>query len=350
MPSRPLLLSLAALTLASCAPRPDDAPGSGSLGILGTAPVSPLEKVSFTFPDTRGRPFDFRRETDGRITLLYFGYTFCPDICSVQMATLAAALREVPPEVRSAVTTVFVTVDPARDTPERLQGWLRAFDSTFVGLRPGETELAEALAFYRYPPPQSGGEGDAYTMSHPAMVYAFTPDDLGRALYGPETTRAVWAHDLALLAGRDWSAGEALPAAADGDLMAQVGGIQVLDASVPKPPTATTTSFYATLHNAGTEADTLLAISTPAAERAMLHEMVQEGGVMRMSHLTGGIPLPPGATVRLQPGSLHGMLEGLRALPDAGGTVQVVLRFARAGEIPVPARVVLYEDVGRPRD
>ncbi len=346
--SRAVLLSVAsALGLFACVQAPDAALETPSLGILGTEPASPLEKVSFTFPDTRGEPFDFRRETDGRIALLYFGYTYCPDICPVQMATLAAALREVAPEVRAAVTTVFVTVDPARDTPERLAGWLAAFDSSFVGLRPGEAELAEALEFYRYPPPQSSGEGDAYTVSHPAMMYAFTPDDLGRALYGPETTKAVWVHDLALLAGRDWAGAQPLPSGPTGDLVAQVGGIQILDAVVPKPPTATTTAFYAVLHNGGTEADTLVAISTEAAERAMLHEMAQEGGVMRMRHLVGGIPLPAGATVRLQPGGLHGMLEGLGDLPDAGGTVQVLLRFARAGEVPVPASVVRYEDVGR---
>lgn len=344
----PIVFSLAAaLTLASCAPPSADAPASMSLGLLGTEPVAPLEKVSFTFPDTRGEAYDFRAETDGRIALLYFGYTFCPDICSVQMATLAAALRELPPEVRAAVTTVFVTVDPARDTPERLDAWLGAFDSTFVGLRPTPEALAEALAFYRYPPPESSGEGEGYTMSHPAMVYAFTPDDLGRAMYGSDTPKAAWAHDLALLAGRDWSGEEALPTTPGGDLMAQVGGIQVLDAVVPRPPTATTTAFYATLHNAGTEADTLLGISTPVAERAMLHDMVLEGGVMRMTHLMGGIPLPPGAFARLEPGFRHGMLEGLEELPEPGGTVIVVLRFARAGEIPVPARVVRYEDVGR---
>ena len=82
----------------------------------------------------------------------------------------------------------------------------------------------------------------------------------------------------------------------------------------------------------------------------MLHEMVLEGGVMRMTPLAGGIPLPPGATLRLEPGARHGMLEGLGPLPEPGGTVIVVLRFARAGEIPVPARVVGYEDVGAGRD
>lgn len=347
MRARTALPLVAALALASCAePRPEP-PDPLALGLLGTTLVSPLEKVSFTLPDARGRPFDFRARTDGRITLLYFGYTYCPDVCPVQMATLAAALREAPPQVRAAVTTVFVTVDPERDTPERLGGWLAAFDSTFVGLRGTAEEVARALAFYRYPPPERSGEEPDYTVSHPALVYAFTPDDLGRALYGPETSKAVWAHDLAAMAGRDWTGTAAAASASASDALARAGGIQVLDAVVPRPPSATTTALYLTLVNAGAAADTLLGFSTPAAERSMLHEMVMEGGVMRMRHLMGGIALPPGDTVRLEPGARHGMLEGLRGLPEAGATVTVVLRFARAGEVAIPARVVLYEDVGR---
>ncbi|HSG47004.1 MAG TPA: SCO family protein, partial [Longimicrobiales bacterium] len=117
------LLSLAgALTGASCS-APADAPRDpDALALLGTVPVTPLDKVSFTLTDTRGRPFDFRAETDGHITLLFFGYTFCPDICPVHMATLAAALTELDPGVRQDVRVVFVTVDPQRDTPERLGG------------------------------------------------------------------------------------------------------------------------------------------------------------------------------------------------------------------------------------
>lgn len=346
-PRSPLALA-AALALAACAPGADAPRDANPLSLLGTVPISPLEKVSFTLTDTRGRPFDFRAETDGRITLLFFGYTFCPDICPVHMATLAAALDEVPPEVREQVVTVFVTVDPARDTPERLEGWLDAFDSTFIGVWGSAEDVNEALAFYRYPPTETSGDEVGYTVGHPALIYAFSPDDLGRAMYGPETPRTTWVHDLTVLAGHDWSAGApADPTTGTAGVAAQAGGIQVLEPRVPRPPTATTTAFYFTLRNVGAEADTLLEIATDAAERSSLHDMIREGSVMRMAPLEGGIPLEPGATVRLEPGSRHGMLEGLRDLPEAGSDVTIRFRFARAGWLDVPARVVRYEDLGR---
>lgn len=348
MNNRSALVSAAlVLALGGCGPAPDRS-DPNPLGLLGTVPFSPLEKVDFTLPDTRGRPFDFRAETDGRIALLFFGYTFCPDICPIHMASLSAALRELEPEVRDRIVTVFVSVDPERDTPERLQGWLHAFDSSFVGVTGTEEELNRALAFYRYPPTQFSGEAVGYTVSHPALIYAFTPDNLGRALYGSDTPKAVWVHDLNRMAGHDWSpTGAPLDAPPGQALAAEEAGLQVWDAVVPRPPTATTTAFYATVHNAGPEADTLVGIATGAAASAMLHDMVAEGGVMRMVHLHGGIALPAGGTVRLQPGGLHGMLVGLQGLPEPGSTVRIVLRFARAGEVALDARVVTYEDVGR---
>jgi len=347
MSSRLPIAVAAALALGACAPGAEPPPDPGALALQGTAPFSPLDKVSFTLTDTRGEPFDFRKETDGRIALLFFGYTFCPDICPVHMATLAAALRRLPEEVRSQVTTVFATVDPDRDTPERLHGWLAAFDSSFVGVYGTEEEITEALAFYRYHPPEKSGEEVGYTVGHPALIYAFTPDNLGRAMYGPETSQEVWIHDLTLMAGHDWSTGEAAQALSGGTVAAEVAGIQVVDPMVPRPPTATTTAFYVELRNTGPEADTLLGLSTDVAERASLHDMVMQGSVMRMAPLEGGIVLEPGATVRLEPGARHGMLEELRGLPEPGATVALVLRFARAGDVKVEARVVRYEDVGR---
>ena len=343
-----LLLVLASLAAAAACDAPRERPADPNpLGLSGTVPFQPLGKVPLTLPDTRGRTFDFVAETDGRVALLFFGYTFCPDICAIHMATLAAALREVGPDVRRRVATVFVTVDPARDTPERLEGWLGAFDSSFVGLRGDDAEIAAALAFYGYSPPETSGEEQGYTVSHPALVYAFTPDGLGRAMYGPETAQATWVHDLPLLAGAGPAVAGAAPAAQAASALARAGGIEVLDVVVPRPPTATTTAVYMTLRNVGEAADTLVGIETAAAGRATLHDMILEGGVMRMAPLLGGVALPPGATVRLEPGGRHGMLEGLTGLPEPGGTVEIVLRLARAGALQVAARVVRYEDVGR---
>lgn len=346
----PLLVAAAAW---ACAPAADAPADPGALPLLGNVPYSPLEKVSFTMTDTDGRPYDFRAETDGHITLLFFGYTYCPDICPIHMATLSSALRELDPDVRERVRVVFVSVDPARDTPERLEQWLAAFDSSFVAVRGTDEEVAEALAFYRYPPPETSGEEVGYTVGHPASIYAFTPDDLGRAMYGVETTKAVWIHDLNLMAGHDWGTGEpgtgdasAAPAEEPAAL-AVAGDVQILDVYVPRPPAGDVTAVYLSLRNDGTVPDTLVGLSANVAARGTLHDMRHVEGRMVMEPLRGGVALPPGETVTLAPGGRHGMLEELKAELEPGTTVDVILRFSRAGPVAVQARVVRYEDLVR---
>ena len=343
-----LLIALAAVTVHACTGPADRAPDPDDLPLQGTKPYQPLPKVSFTMADTDGRPYDFRARTDGHITLLFFGYTYCPDVCPVHMATLASAMESLDPEVRRDVRVVFVSVDPDRDTPERLHKWLSAFDSSFVGLRGTGKEVADALAFYRYPPPEKSGEEEGYTVGHPAFVYAFTPDNRGRALYGVETTRAIWVHDVNVMAHHVWH--DTATAAADsaaGRALGEAGDVRILDAYVPRPAAGDVAALYLTLRNDGTVADTLVAVASEASARGSLHDMEQVDGQMRMVPLKGGLPIPPGETVSLQPGGRHGMLEGLSRELVPGTTLDVILRFARGGTLAVPARVVRYEDVAR---
>jgi copper(I)-binding protein len=210
--------------------------------------------------------------------------------------------------------------------------------------------VADVLSFYRFPAPEKSGEEEGYTVGHPAWVYAFTPDDLGRALYGEETTKAIWKHDLSLMAGHDWTHGETSgeeetePA---GPVLATVGDVRVLDAYVPRPAAGDVTAAYLTLRNDGAAADTLVAISSDVSARGSLHDMEMKDGTMRMVPLEGGLVIPPGATVALKPGGRHGMLEGLDRELEPGSTVNLILRFARGGTAAVPARVVRYEDLTR---
>ena len=83
-------------------------------------------KPDFTLTDTSGHPYDFRARTQGQLTLLFFGYTHCPDVCPITLATIAGALNNLPGH---AVTVVFVTTDPARDTTSRLRSWLDGYDT-----------------------------------------------------------------------------------------------------------------------------------------------------------------------------------------------------------------------------
>src|SRR6266550_8720606 len=73
----------------------------------------PLPKPRFVLTDTSGAPFDFWNRTQGSITLLFFGYTYCPDQCPMHMANIGAALKRLPPDIADQVKLVFVTTDPA---------------------------------------------------------------------------------------------------------------------------------------------------------------------------------------------------------------------------------------------
>lgn len=182
------------LLLAACAP----AGGGDDSRFDGVEYATPVEKPDFTLTTTDGRPFDFRAETAGKLTLLYFGYTFCPDICPVHLAQIDAVLER-QPDVRRDTVVVFVTVDPERDTPEHLADWLGGFNPTYVGLTGTAEELAAAQEATGVAVAFKVGEGDDYTVAHAGQVFAYAPDGMGYTVYPFGTRQTEWAHDLPLL-------------------------------------------------------------------------------------------------------------------------------------------------------
>ena len=177
------------------------AEGGRSGELRGSVMDTPIPKPALTLTDTRGEEFDLRAETDGYLTLLFFGYTNCPDVCPVHMANLAAVFGDLVPEVRHRIKVVFVTTDPERDTPERLRSWLDNFDPSFIGLRGSVESINAALAEMLLPgvavlPAEHGGEP---MIGHPAAVIAFSPDGLARVRYPFGVRQMDWAHDLPLL-------------------------------------------------------------------------------------------------------------------------------------------------------
>jgi protein SCO1/2 len=178
------------------------------LGLAATPFASPLPRPDFTLTDTSGRPYAFRSETAGRLTLLFFGYTSCPDVCPAHLASLAAGLRALPPEQRDALDVVFVGVDPERDTRERVREWLDHFDTRIVGLTGSEAELAAAQKAAAVPAAfvDQRFEG-GYTVAHASIVLVYTADDQAHLRYGLDTRAPQWSHDLGLLAGRGWPPG-----------------------------------------------------------------------------------------------------------------------------------------------
>ena len=193
---------LITLVVAGCsgeAGSPNTADGAGWRGVVLE---DPIPKVDFTLSDTDGEPFDFVAETEGLLTLLFFGYTSCPDICPIHVANIAAVVHDFPHEVRSQIRVVFVSTDPGRDTPERIRDWLDSFDRSFVGLRGTVEEVNEIERSFGLAPSfvDEGQDPENYPVGHAAQVIAFTTDNLAHIVYPFGIRQSDWASDLPRLA------------------------------------------------------------------------------------------------------------------------------------------------------
>jgi protein SCO1/2 len=166
----------------------------------------PLPKPRFTLNDTSGAPFDFWPRTQGYVTFLFFGYTYCPDQCPLHMANLGMALRKMPRDRADRIKLVFVTTDPARDNAKVLRSWLDRFDKRFIGLTGSEAAIEAAQRAAGVPPAQKTvfANGD-YGVGHANFVLAYTKDNLAHVIYPGGITQQDWAHDLPQLLNEDWS-------------------------------------------------------------------------------------------------------------------------------------------------
>jgi len=165
----------------------------------------PLRKPRFVLTDTSGAPFDFWNRTQGSITLLFFGYTYCPDQCPMHMANIGTALKKLPPGIAGQVKLVFVTTDPARDTRVELRRWLDNFDKRFVGLTGTIAALdavqkAVGVPLAQKTDPRNGN----YSVTHANFVVAYTRDNLGHIIYPGGVSKDDWIHDLPLLVTETW--------------------------------------------------------------------------------------------------------------------------------------------------
>ena len=160
-------------------------------------------RPEFVLTDTAGKRFDFQRETAGKLTLLYFGYTHCPDECPTSMADVAQALRDVPPDVAAQVTVVFATTDPWRDTAPVLRKWLDRFHppQPYIGLTGTPAAIAGAETTMGMPVshketvPKSYGAGQ-YAVSHFAGVLVYGRDNQLKTLYPSGVQATDIASDL----------------------------------------------------------------------------------------------------------------------------------------------------------
>ena len=184
---------------------PSASPSSSSSPTLhGAVPSVSQPRPDFTLVDTSGRTYDFGDQTRGKVTMLYFGYTHCPDECPTSMADLAQALTRVPSDVAKQVRVVFVTTDPWRDTKPVLRKWLDRFSSSFIGLTGTPAQIAGAevkmgMPISRRVPEKKKTSAGRYSVDHFAAVMAFGRDNRLATLYPSGVTPGDIATDMSVL-------------------------------------------------------------------------------------------------------------------------------------------------------
>jgi protein SCO1/2 len=163
------------------------------VGYAGTPIVPPKAAGDALLTDQDDRPAHVIA-SGYPLTLLFFGYTHCPDECPLAMASLAKAYRKLPSADRARTRVVFVTVDPARDAPAVMRKYVRAFDPHFVGLTGSLATLAPVWKSY-------GVEIDRKTreLSHGDAIYAIDGTSHVVLIYPPDATAASIAADAAKL-------------------------------------------------------------------------------------------------------------------------------------------------------
>lgn len=192
--------------VAACQRGPQKAPDPATNPYKGLELTQAMGKPDFTLTDLDGKPFHFRQQTDGYLTLLFFGYTNCPDVCPLHMANIGAVLQQQPPEIANRVKVVFVTTDPERDSIPVLKAWLGRFSPQIIGLTGTHAEVVAAQQAANLLPAakDTTKEGrlanGGYSVGHAAQVLAYTADDSLRVLYPFGIRQEDWAYDIPRLA------------------------------------------------------------------------------------------------------------------------------------------------------
>ena len=163
-------------------------------GVLRPAPKS---LQAFELVDQQRRPFDLER-LKGKWSLVFFGYTFCPDICPTTLATIGRVIKQLQadPQDHSGIQVMFVSVDPQRDTPEVMEKYLKYFNETFQGVTGAQPDIDSLTrqfgAGYIHEPETAAGQ---YLVSHTSSIFLVDPRGRLLAAFSPP-------HDPDTIAGQ----------------------------------------------------------------------------------------------------------------------------------------------------
>lgn len=160
----------------------------------GTVIQSPDPSYNFTLTSVNGdvSPSDYR----GKIVLIYFGYTFCPDICPATLASVAQALRDMGTKAED-IQLIMVSLDPGRDTPEKLAEYVAHFHPSFIGITGTQAQLDEVASLYGiYYQKTQGSDASGYLIDHTATLLVLDREGYLKLVFPFGVTPQEIADDL----------------------------------------------------------------------------------------------------------------------------------------------------------
>jgi cytochrome oxidase Cu insertion factor (SCO1/SenC/PrrC family) len=159
----------------------------------GTAPEVKIGGP-FTLTDHTGRPVT-EKDFQGKAMLIFFGYTYCPDVCPTSLTEISAAMDKLGP-LADKVVPILVSIDPERDTPEVLKDYVAHFHPSIVGLTGTPEQIKQTAKVYRVyyaKVPDKGGDKDAYLMDHSSVIYLMGPNGKFLAHFSTQTDAETMA-------------------------------------------------------------------------------------------------------------------------------------------------------------
>ncbi|NNJ09190.1 SCO family protein [Chloroflexales bacterium ZM16-3] len=192
-----LLLSACATGAAPAATPVADTSTDSDVPTAGTEITPPKDLTDFTLPSSEGgKPLSLS-DLRGKPVLVYFGYTFCPDVCPTTMAEFIRIKQDLGDQA-DQLAVLMVSVDPERDTPEVMQRYLKAFDPSFIGMSGDDATLRKIGGEYGlyYERHKVEGSAAAYLVDHSAAAYLIDKQGRLRMVYGYGTPHTVIAPDV----------------------------------------------------------------------------------------------------------------------------------------------------------
>ena len=196
-----------ALVLAGCGgPDASDGPAVAHLsihdddGLHGVVLPKPYDVPDVTLTDAAGRPYELPADATKPLTLVFFGYTHCPDICQVVMANIASSLTRLDADQRAKVQMEFVTTDPARDDVRTIRSYVQRFDPAFDGLT-GDLPTIVRLGKAFDVPIEKGEKlaSGGYDVAHGTQIVGLLPDGRAPFVWTEGTDPAALAEDVSTI-------------------------------------------------------------------------------------------------------------------------------------------------------